>query len=246
MKRILFFLTLAFVLLHSTSSAQTMTEESYIKAREALDRSVAAYGGTTKLRSIQSFTLKAAGDTVQRHQSRKTFAFDRTPYQIDVVADLKNSRFSQVVQGGYPGGFKIPQPPGEKSFFERVVQGQFTVDPDALMLNPQPLKIEVLEGGRRILSDGTTTVEIHDIGPGPHTEEMLVAYLPNEQIIFQGDLLNRPSNGDYPIANETSAHFAKWLESKKLSVRKIIPVHGTVTTMDEMRKAVADMQRAQN
>jgi len=73
------------------------------------------------------------------------------------------------------------------------------------------------------------TVELHDIGSGPHTEEMLVAYLPNEKILFQGDLLNRPSNGDYPIANDTTAHFAKWIEMKKLAVDKIVAVHGTIS-----------------
>ncbi len=486
----------AVVLLSVLASAQTVTEESYLRAREVLDKSVAAYGGLSKLRSIENFTLKAVGATVQRNQSRKTFAADRTPYRIDIVADLKGNRFSQIVQGGYPGGFRyhngftvdktdgmswdmirkvtvarpntapaamrqrlryIPQmmifnaldrasrlrslgkadffgrphnvvsysnedaleialyfdsvtnlltkfetlgtdpfmgdvvtevifsgykndgshpiaigrvtkvggemtedlryeqlafntnpgddafkapaempamrpaptnidpvtklsdnvytvlaggynvlfvgfkdfifvmespgndnvsrqaieavkktipgksiryiavthhhddhagglrryiaegatliaAPGEKTFFEKVAKSRFTIDPDALTLNPQPLKMELLDGGKRVLTDGTTTVEIHDIGSGPHTEEMLVAYLPNEKIVFQGDLLNRPANADYPIANDTSVHFAKWLESKKLAVERIIPVHGTVTTMDEMRKAVADMK----
>ncbi len=131
--------------------------------------------------------------------------------------------------------------PGERAFFERVAKSKFTIDPDALTLNPQPLRIEVIEKGRRVISDGTTTVEIIDIGSGPHAEEMLVAYLPNEKILFQGDLLNRPANGDYPIANETSSHFLRWIESQKLAVDWIVPVHGTITTMDELRKAVAEM-----
>jgi glyoxylase-like metal-dependent hydrolase (beta-lactamase superfamily II) len=134
--------------------------------------------------------------------------------------------------------------PGEKAFFEKVAKSVFTVDPDSLTLNPQPLKIELVDNKKRVLTDGTVTVELIDIGSGPHAEEMLVAYLPNEKMLFQGDLINRPLNGDRPIANDTSAHFMNWINSSKLAVDKIIPVHGTITTVDELRKAVAEMRSA--
>jgi hypothetical protein len=35
-------------------------------------------------------------------------------------------------------------------------------------------------------------------------------------------------NGEYVIANPTSEHFAKWLESKKLAVERILAAHGPV------------------
>ncbi len=477
--------------------AQNATKQSYEKAREVLDKAIAAYGGLENVAGIQNFTLKAVGDTVQRNQSPKTFMAERTPYKIDVTVDFRNNRFVQIVQGGYPGGFKYhsgfavdktegigfdfirnataprpnvppnalrarmrwlpqywivnvlerasrlryagrtdfdkrphsvlsyanedgaevalyfdektnllskfeilgtdvfagdvvfetiytgyktengqqiptgrttkvdgetteelrfeqlifntnltddkfkapaefkpnaagaqPQPfnkisenvytvsaggynvlvvgfkdyvfvmeapggdatsrqaidqikkifpgkpiryvavthhhddhaggirtyiaegatviaaPGEKSFFEKVAKSRFTIDPDTLARNPQPLKIETIANGKRILTDGATTVEIYDIGAGPHTEEMLVAYLPNEKILYQGDLLNRPSNGDHPIANDTTAHFLKWIDAQKLAVDRIAAVHGPISTIAELRKAVADMAQA--
>ena len=64
-------------------------------------------------------------------------------------------------------------------------------------------------------------------------------------LVFQGDLLNRPSNGDAPIANDTTVHFAKWLETKKLAVDKIIGVHGPVSTVEELRQAVKAKETAQ-
>lgn len=129
---------------------------------------------------------------------------------------------------------------GEKTFFERVATAKFTIDPDSLTQNPQPLKIEVIEKGKRVLTDGTTTVELIDIGPGGHTDEMLVAYLPNEKLIFQGDLLNRPANNDPATINDTTVHFANWLERSKLAVDRVIGVHGPPSTVDELRKGVAD------
>ena len=134
--------------------------------------------------------------------------------------------------------------PGEKTFFDKVVTSRFTIDPDSLTQNPQPLKVEVIEKGKRVLTDGDTTVELIDIGPGGHTDEMLVAYLPNERLIFQGDLLNRPANNDPATINDTTVHFANWLERSKLAVDRIIGVHGPPSTLDELRKGVAERSRA--
>jgi len=134
--------------------------------------------------------------------------------------------------------------PGERAFFEKVSKAAFTAEPDSFSLAPKPLKIEPLTNGKRVLENGNAVaVEIYDIGPGPHAEEMLVAYIPAIKAVFQGDLLNRPANGDYPIANETSAHFLKWIDSSGLVVETIIPVHGPVTTIEELRRAVADMKK---
>lgn len=132
--------------------------------------------------------------------------------------------------------------PGEKAFFEKVVTSKFTIDPDSLTLNPQPLKLEMIEKGKRVLTDGATTIELIDIGPGGHTDEMLVAYLPNEKLIFQGDLLNRPANNDPATINATTVHFTAWLDKSGLAVDRIIGVHGPPSTRDELRQGVAQKQ----
>jgi glyoxylase-like metal-dependent hydrolase (beta-lactamase superfamily II) len=132
--------------------------------------------------------------------------------------------------------------PAEEAFFKKVSAVRFIADPDTLTRNPREPKFEPLQNGKRVLTDGTITVEIYDIGKGPHTEEMLVAYFPDQKLIFQGDLINRPSNGDYPIANDTSVHFLNWIDAKKVAVEMTIPVHGTPTTIAEFRKAVEEMK----
>lgn len=133
--------------------------------------------------------------------------------------------------------------PGEQAFFKKVSANRFKAESDSLTRKPIEPTFEPIQNGKRVLTDGTTTIEIYDIGKGPHAEEMLVAYFPAQKFIYQGDLLNRPPNGDYVIANDTSAHFLGWIEAKKLAVDLTIPVHGTPTTMDEFRKAVADLKK---
>jgi len=134
--------------------------------------------------------------------------------------------------------------PGEKAFFERVAQSKFTIDLDFLTHNPRPIQIETIKEGRRVLTDGKTTVELIDIGPGGHTDEMLVAYLPAQKIIFQGDLLNRPANNDPATINDTTVHFANWLENSKLAVDRILGVHGPPSTLEELRRGVAEKRNA--
>lgn len=133
--------------------------------------------------------------------------------------------------------------PGEKAFFEKVAAAKFTIDPDALTLNPQPLKFDAIRQGKRVLTDGVTTVELIDIGPGGHTDEMLVAYLPNEKLIFQGDLVNRPANNDPATVNASTAHFSDWLDRSGLAVDKVIGVHGPPSTREELRQGVAQFKK---
>ena len=143
-------------------------------------------------------------------------------------------------------GATIITPPGERDFFARVAAARnFTLNPDTLTRSPRPLVWETLQNGKRVFTDGAQTVELYDIGSGPHTDEMIVAYLPKEKIIFQGDLLNRPEDGRAAPGNATTAHFADWIRKSGLAVERVAGVHGPVATLDDLHKAVALMQ-AQN
>jgi glyoxylase-like metal-dependent hydrolase (beta-lactamase superfamily II) len=143
-------------------------------------------------------------------------------------------------------GATIITTPGLRSFFERVAAARnFTFQPDTLTRTPRPLSLETLQNGKRVFADGAQTVELYDIGSGPHMDEMIVAYLPKEKIIFQGDLLNRPEDGRVAPGNATTAHFAGWLKKSGLAVERIVGVHGPVSTLEDLHKAVALIQ-AQN
>jgi glyoxylase-like metal-dependent hydrolase (beta-lactamase superfamily II) len=138
-------------------------------------------------------------------------------------------------------GAAVVTTPGNREFFERMSRGVYTISPDALARNPQPLKLEMVTGKQRVFSDGTHEVQVLDIGPSPHANEMLVVYLPKERIMVQGDLLNLPV-GRIRAGNLTTAHFARWLEQSGLQVDKFVPVHGPIHTMAELRQAVDLMQ----
>jgi glyoxylase-like metal-dependent hydrolase (beta-lactamase superfamily II) len=134
--------------------------------------------------------------------------------------------------------------PGNKAFFEKMAKARFTIEPDQLTRRPRPAVIETVTGGKRVFTGGGHSVELYDIGTNPHTDEMLVAWLPKEGILFEGDLLNRPADGHARAGNETTVAFLKWLEKSGLPVKTIVPVHGPVATMEDLRQAVALFEKA--
>jgi len=92
--------------------------------------------------------------------------------------------------------------------------------------------------GKRIFSDDEHVVEVYDIGPGPHAEEMLIFYLPKEKIIHQGDLLGVPRGGAVGPANDVTVHFAEAIHKLDLDVETISGVHGTVGELADLEQAL--------
>lgn len=110
---------------------------------------------------------------------------------------------------------------------------------DRLARSPRKPELLLLDKGKRILSDGKRTLELIDIGPHPHAREMVIAYLPKERILFQGDLFFVPWN-DAPQGppQPSTVSFAQKLEKLGLAVDRIAGVHGRTATMADFRRAV--------
>lgn len=111
---------------------------------------------------------------------------------------------------------------------------------DRLAKNPRKPAFAFLENGKRVFSDGEQTVELIDIGPNPHAREMVIAYLPKQRIVFQGDLFFVPNN-DAPFGPPQAAtvSFAQKLKEKGLDVGWIASVHGKTATFEEFTRATA-------
>jgi glyoxylase-like metal-dependent hydrolase (beta-lactamase superfamily II) len=110
---------------------------------------------------------------------------------------------------------------------------------DRLAKNPRQPEFLFLERGKRVLTDGTRKLELLDVGPNPHAREMVVAYLPKERVVFQGDLFFLPAN-DAPTGppQATTVSFAQKLKDLKLGVDRIASVHGRTTTIEELNRAM--------
>jgi glyoxylase-like metal-dependent hydrolase (beta-lactamase superfamily II) len=102
----------------------------------------------------------------------------------------------------------------------------------------QKLTIETVQNKKRVFQDDKHVVELYDIGPNPHANEILVAYLPKEKILFQADMLNPAANGTIPIAQDATISFSEKLQQLGLDVEKIYGVHGRAATPQELRASI--------
>lgn len=145
-------------------------------------------------------------------------------------------------------GAKVVTTLGNRDFVAAMAAARFSISPDRLALNPRRPVVEIIEGKRRVIADATHRVEVYDIGPTPHAEEMLVVYLPGERLLYQGDLLEL--DDDDPIteltANEVTDYFYERLVSLGLKVDKIIGTEGRAATLEDLRKAVRLRGQAQS
>ena len=81
-----------------------------------------------------------------------------------------------------------------REFFERALNAPRTLLDDALSKNPKKLKLETF-AEKKVYTDGTQTVELYHIFPAPHSNALIVAYLPRNKVLFQGDFSINPAQG---------------------------------------------------
>ena len=99
-------------------------------------------------------------------------------------------------------------------------------------------KLEFVES-HMSLSDGARTVELYDIGPTPHAEHLLVAYLPEEKILFEADHFPQPRTGPLPPAVPATMAFADALAELDLEVDRIVGAHSPrIGSLAELKAVV--------
>ncbi len=92
---------------------------------------------------------------------------------------------------------------------------------------------------RMTLETDDRRVDILDIGPTAHTEHLLVAFLPDEGIMFEADHFSLPRVGPIPPAVPSTVTFAEALSRMDLKVTKIVSAHSPrVATMDDLQTAL--------
>src|SRR5262245_56080915 len=97
--------------------------------------------------------------------------------------------------GGLPAlvaeGATIITQKNNVTFFERALNTPRTLMTDTLAKNPKKATVEGVDE-KKVYSDGTRTVEMYHIYPAPHSNGLMVAYIPKEKVLFQGDFSFTP------------------------------------------------------
>jgi glyoxylase-like metal-dependent hydrolase (beta-lactamase superfamily II) len=141
-------------------------------------------------------------------------------------------------------GVTVVTTPANEKYFERMAGSTFTINRDDQTKSQRKPVFDFLQNKKRVFTDGVQIVEIIDIGPSPHANEMLIAYMPKAKLAFQGDLVNLPANGKYrpTTVNESTVHFFKAIQKLGLEVDRIAAVHGPITSVSDLQKAIEQNQ----
>jgi glyoxylase-like metal-dependent hydrolase (beta-lactamase superfamily II) len=103
----------------------------------------------------------------------------------------------------------------------------------------EALKLQFVDG-KHVIEGGGRTLELYDIGPTPHAEHILVAYLPEERVLFEADHMVSPANGVMPPAQPVMKHLAKSIEKLDLDVKTILTSHSPrIASIDDLNKSLS-------
>jgi len=110
-----------------------------------------------------------------------------------------------------------------QKFLETALNTPRTLLNDTLAKNPKKAKVEGL-GEKKVFTDGTRTVELYHVAPVPHSNGLMIAWIPKEKILFQGDFTVTPGQP----ANDHVKALAPILEKMKLTnFERYINVHAS-------------------
>jgi len=141
--------------------------------------------------------------------------------------------------GGLPvlvaEGATIITQKNNQEFLEKALNTPRTLLNDTLAKNPKKAKIEAVSE-KKVYSDGTRTVEMYHVSPVPHSNGLMIAYIPKEKILFQGDFSVNPGEP----ANDHVKALVPILEKLNLDFDRYINVHTSAApqTKADVWKAV--------
>jgi glyoxylase-like metal-dependent hydrolase (beta-lactamase superfamily II) len=100
------------------------------------------------------------------------------------------------------------------------------------------LKLQIVKD-KYVFDDGDRKLEIIDIGPTPHVEHLLVAWLPEEGILFEADHFPNPTNGRMQPAQPVTKRLAEAIDKLGLDVKSIVGAHSPrVASINDLRQAL--------
>jgi glyoxylase-like metal-dependent hydrolase (beta-lactamase superfamily II) len=130
-----------------------------------------------------------------------------------------------------------------KPYYDRILSNQHTINPDRLERSApsrKPSVEAVLD--KRVLSDGTQTLELYKIQGSNHADTMLIAYLPKDKLLVEADMWNPPAQPNTPapagVAAAEPLNLWNNIQRLKLDVAQIAPLHGGLVSFGDFQRAV--------
>ena len=114
-----------------------------------------------------------------------------------------------------------------QAFYEKAWAAPRTLSPDRLSKSGKKATFQGVTDQSVLQGTNTRTIQLHVLRGNPHNEQTLVAWLPNERILFQSDMMNPPAPGTAPPPpTPTITNFYENLVRLKIEPEQIVGGHG--------------------
>ncbi len=126
-----------------------------------------------------------------------------------------------------------------KASIEQALANPNRISPDLLARSGRTANIIGVRGHYE-LTDGTRRIEIHEMDASIHAQGFLMVYLPKERLLIEADAYTPQAAGMPPPAtpNANNVNLVQNVERLKLSVDRILPLHGRMVPMSELHAAI--------
>ena len=115
-----------------------------------------------------------------------------------------------------------------QAFYEKAWAGPRTLAPDAMSKSGKKPVFQGVTDRTVLRGSNNRTIELHVLQGNPHNEQILVAWLPAEKLLFQSDMINPPAaNAQIPPPTPTISNFYDNLARLKIQPDRIVGGHGT-------------------
>jgi glyoxylase-like metal-dependent hydrolase (beta-lactamase superfamily II) len=128
-------------------------------------------------------------------------------------------------------GMTVMTHAGNKEWVENMARRPHTLLPDTLAKNASRLVVEAVDAERE-LKDPSMTVMLYHVAGNPHTDTMLMAYIPRDRLLIEVDAFS-PGSAVQPYA----ANLLENIQKRNLRVDKVVPLHGAIVPFAELTKA---------
>ena len=127
-------------------------------------------------------------------------------------------------------GLTVITQTGNKEWVENMARRKHTIQPDRLAKNVSRLNIVTVDEEREV-KDQTMTVMLYHVAGNPHSDTMLMAYLPRDRVLVEVDAFSPGA----PV-NPYAANLLENIQKRNLRVERIVPLHGAIAPFAELTK----------
>ncbi len=137
------------------------------------------------------------------------------------------------------GGAALVVHAQSKAFYEKAFANANRISPDLFARSGRKAKF-IAAGEKLVLKDAARVVEIHHIRDSVHAVPFLMVYLPKEKLLIEADAYTplAPNAAPPSPANANNVNLVQNIERLKLTVERILPLHGRVVPLAELYRTI--------